>query len=148
MLYDAYQEKQITDRCWLIYDLVTEAFDVPQQFHIEFLSQVELALTSGYLQNLVEITRAGHFLHLHEEYGFRNYELVIMGYSYDLLDRSKQNILRADPLPHHRVDYRHHRLTYFPHHLHDEKGRVHSFTGQVEDFISRSAVLLDTVGAL
>ncbi len=131
------------DRCWLIYDLITEAFAVPHPFHLEFPSVVELALRSGYLQVLVEIDRKGHALHIHEEYEFRDYELVISVYSYPLLDKSKHCILRADPLPHPRVDYRRRRLSHFPHHLHDERGRIGSFSGQIEDFVKRSAAALD-----
>jgi hypothetical protein len=142
VLYDSYQRKLIIDRCWLIYDLLTETFTVPHQFHIEFSSLVELALISGYLQVLVEIGRKGHLLHVHEEYDFRNQELLIKAYSYIFLDKSKHSIIRADPLPHHRFDYKRRKLTHFPHHLHDERGRICSFSGRIEDFVKRSATVL------
>jgi len=142
-LYDSYQRSLIIDRCWLIYDLITETFAVPRPFHIEFPSLVEFALISGYLQVLVEIRRKGLTLHIHEEYDFRNYELVLSVYSYTLLDKNKHSIIRADPLPHHRVDYRRRKLTHFPHHLHDERGRICSFSGRIEDCVKRSAAVLD-----
>lgn len=143
MLYDSYQQRLIIDRCWLIYDLVTETFNVPQQFHIEFPSVVELVLITGYLRVFIEISRKGHLLHIHEEYDFRNQELMIKVYSYILLDKSKHTIIRADPLPHHRVDYRRRKLTHFPHHLRDERGRICSFGGRLEDFVKRSATVLE-----
>ena len=68
MLYDSHQQRLIIERCWLIYDLITEMFPVPCRFHVEFPSLVELALTSGYFQIFVKISRKGHFLHIHEEY--------------------------------------------------------------------------------
>ncbi|MBL7073664.1 hypothetical protein ISS37_00295 [candidate division KSB1 bacterium] len=144
MLYDSYQRRLIIDRCWLIYDLITETFAVPHQFHIDFPLMVEVALISGYLQVLVEISRKGHLLHIHEEYDFRNHELVIRVYSYNLLHKSKHNIIRADPLPHYRVDYRRRKLAHFPHHLHEEKGRICSFSGQIEDFVKRVAAVLES----
>lgn len=142
MLYDSYQRSRIMDRCWLIYDLITATFAVPDSFHLDFPSMVELALSSGYLQVLVEISRKGHGLHISEEYDFRDYEFVIRVYSYILLDKSKHSILRADSLPHHPVDYRGRKLTHFPHHLHDERGGIGSFSGRVEDFVKRSAAVL------
>ena len=142
MLYDAYQRRQIIDRCWLIYDLISEAFEVPQRFHPEILSVVELALTSGYLQLCVEISRKGHLLYIHEEYDFRDYEFVVKVYSYNLLDKSKDNIIRADPLPHHQVDYKRRKLAHFPHHLHAERGRICSFSGWIEDFVKRSVLII------
>ena len=142
MLYDAYQRRLIIDHCWWIYDLITETFDVPHRFHLEFPSLVELALTSGYLQLYVEISRKGHLLHILEEYDLHDYEFVTRVYSYNLLDKSEHSIIRADPLPHHQIDYRRHKLTHFPHHLHDERGRVCSFSGLLEDFVKRSVAIL------
>ena len=144
MSYNSYQRRLIIDRCWRIYDLVTEIFAVPDEFHVEFPSLVELALISGYLRVPVEISREGHWLHIHEEYDFRNYDLII-SYSYNFLDKSKHSIIRADPLPHHRVDYRGRKLTHFPHHLHDERGRICSFSGRIEDFVKRLATVLKSV---
>ena len=54
MLHNTHQWGLIIDRCWLIYDLMTEKFQPPHEFHIEFPSLVELALSSGYLQVLVK----------------------------------------------------------------------------------------------
>ena len=108
MLHDSHQRRLIINRCWLIYDLITKKFRPLHEFHIEFPSLAELALISGYLQVLVEITRRGHFLHIHEEYDFIEHILVVKGYSYNLLDKSKHSIIRADCLPHHQVDYKGH----------------------------------------
>jgi hypothetical protein len=113
VLHDSHQRRLIINRCWLIYDLITKKFRPLHEFHIEFPSLVELALISGYLQVLVEITRRGHFLHIHEEYDFIEHILVVKVYSYNLLDKSKHSNIRADSLPHHRVDYKGHNLSHF-----------------------------------
>ncbi len=68
MSHNSRQRRLIINRCWLIYDLITENFRPLHEFHIEFPSLVELALISGYLQVFVEIGSRGHFLHIHEEY--------------------------------------------------------------------------------
>lgn len=146
MLYDSHQRRLIINRCWLIYDLVTKKFRPLHKFHIEFPSLAELALISGYLQVLVEITRRGHFLHIHEEYDFIEHMLVVKVYSYNLLDKSKHSIIRADSLPHHRVDYKGHNLSHFPDHLHDEKGRICSFSGKIEDFVERASEIIESEG--
>ena len=121
MLHDSHQHRLIINRCWLIYDLITKKFRPLHEFHIEFPSLVEFALISGYLQVLVEVTRRGHFLRIHEEYDFIEHMLVVKVYSYNLLDKSKHSIIRADSLPHHRVDYKGHNLSHFPDHLHDAR---------------------------
>jgi hypothetical protein len=86
VLHDSHQQKLIINRCWLIYDLITEKFRHPYKFHIEFSALVELALISGYLQVLVEISPEGHFLHIHEEYDFGEHSLEVKGYSYNLFN--------------------------------------------------------------
>ena len=144
MLYDSYQRRLIINRCWLIYDLITEKFRPLHEFHIEFPSLVELALISGYLQVLVEISRRGHFLRIDEEYDFIEHILVVKVYSYNLLDKSKHSIIRADSLPHHRVDYKGHKLSHFPDHLHDEKGRINSFSGKIDDFVERTSEIVES----
>jgi len=101
VLHNSHQRGLIIDRCWLIYDLITEKFQPPHEFTIEFPSLVELALSSGYLQVFVEISRSGYFLHIHEEYDFREHTLSVKAYSYNLLDKGKNNIIRADCLAHH-----------------------------------------------
>ena len=146
MLHDSHQRSLIINRCWLIYDLITKKFCPLNEFHIEFPSLAELALISGYLQVLVEITRRGHFLHIHEEYDFIEHILVVKGYSYNLLDKSKHSIIRADSLPHHRVDYKGHNLSHFPDHLHDEKGRICSFSGKLQDFVKRVYEIIASEG--
>jgi hypothetical protein len=99
VLHDSHQRKLIINRCWLIYDFITKKFRPLNEFHIEFPSRAELALISGYLQVLVEITRRGHFLGIHEEYDFIEHMLVVKVYSYNFLDKSKHSIIRADSLP-------------------------------------------------
>ena len=101
-------------------------------------------MISGYLQVLVEISPRRHFLHIHEEYGFIEHILVVKAYSYNLLDKSKNNNIRADSLPHHRLDYKSHKLSHFPDHLHDEKGRICSFTGKIEDFVKRASEIIES----
>ena len=144
MLHDSHQRRLIINRCWLIYDLITKKFRPLHEFHIEFPSLAELALISGYLQVLVEITRRGHFLRIHEEYDFIEHMLVVKVYSYNLLDKSKHSIIRADSLPHHRVDYKGHKLSHFPDHLHDEKGRISSFSGKIDDFVERTSEIVES----
>jgi len=145
VLHNSHQRGLIIDRCWLIYDLITEKFQPPHEFTTEFPSLVELALSSGYLQVFVEISRGGYFLHIHEEYDFREHTLSVKAYSYNLLDKGKNNIIRADCLAHHQVDYKGHKLTHFPHHVHDEKGRICSFSGRIEDFLTRSSAVLESM---
>jgi len=111
-----------------------------------FPSLAELALISGYLQVLVEITRRGHFLRIHEEYDFIEHMLVVKVYSYNLLGKSNHSIIRADSLPHHRIDYKGHNLSHFTDHLHDEKGRICSFSGKIEDFVKRASEIIEREG--
>lgn len=144
MLHNSYQQRLIINRCWFIYDLITGKFRYLYEFHIEFPALVELALISGYLQVFVKISPGGHFLHIHEEYDFREHRLEVKGYSYNLLDKSKHNIIRADSLPYHRVDYKGHELSHFPDHLHDEKGRICSFNGKVEDFVKKVSGIIES----
>jgi hypothetical protein len=138
--YDPHQRRRIAERCWLIYDLIVRNFSPPQEFHLGFPDLAELALISGALQVRVQISPQGHSLLLLEEYSFRNHEMMVASYSYVLLDQTGQVLLRADSLPHHRVDHRGHRLTHFPHHLHNGRGRIHSFSGEIKDFVERAKV--------
>jgi hypothetical protein len=130
----------------MIYDIITNKFHPPHEFHVEFPSLAEFAIISGYLQVLVKITRRGHFLRLHGEYDFIEHMLVVKLYSYILLDKGKQAVIRADPLPHHRADYKGHNLLHFPNHLHDEKGRICSFSGKIEDFVKRASRTIASEG--
>jgi len=90
----------------------------------------------------VVIGHEGEILDLSEEYIFPDRNFEVSFYSYVLLRADGQVLLRADPLPHHRVDHRNRPLENFPHHLHDNQGRVHSFEGQLKDFIERAKKLL------
>lgn len=132
MLY-THQRYLIADRCWLIYDLITNTFSVPDSFHLEFPAIAEIALASGYIEIRTQIEEE-YLLHIHEEYSFQANTIARVSYSYNLLDVSQNNIIRADNLPHHRVDYRNRKLSHFPNHLHDERGRICSFTGEIADF--------------
>ncbi len=142
MLYKSQQQGRIIDRCWLIYELVSDKLVPPDAFHIQYPSLVELALTSGYFQLLVEVGRSGHSLHIYEEYESAEYKLALEAYVYILFDKVKHNIIRADSLPHHPTDHKGHRLAHFPNHLHDEMGRICSFNGRIEDFVKRACTIL------
>ena len=48
MLYNSHQQGLIIERCWLIYELVSDKLVPPDEFHIRYPSLVEFALTSGY----------------------------------------------------------------------------------------------------
>ena len=137
MLYDAHQQGRIIQRCWMIYELVSDTFVPPHEFHIQYPSLVELALTSGYFKLLATLNKSGHSIHIHEEYAFSEYKLILKSYVYMLFDRDRNSIIRADSLPHHETDYKGHRLAHFPNHLHDEMGRVCSLNGEIEDFVRR-----------
>jgi len=138
---DAHSRRRIAERCWQVYDLISRHFQPAPDFHLEFPEAAELAILSGALQARVVISPQ-HTLIIHEEYEVREHELVVAFYSYMLLAEGDRVRLRADPLPHHRVDYRGHKLAHFPHHLHDEHGRIQSFSGRLEDFLARAAALI------
>jgi len=55
VLYNSHQQGLIIERCWLIYELVSDKLVPPDEFHIRYPSLVEFALTSGYFRLLVEI---------------------------------------------------------------------------------------------
>lgn len=141
MPLDARQRRQIAERCWHVYDLINRSFTPAPEFHLELPDLTELALLSGALQVRVTLAQ-GYALEVHEEYDFRGQELAVIHYSYVLLSQDQTPLLRADPLSHHRVDYRKRKLTNFPHHLHDEYGRIHSFSGHFEDFLTQAAPLV------
>ena len=141
MLYNSRQQGLIIERCWLIYELVSDKLVPLNEFHIRYPNLVEFALTSGYFKLLVEIGGSGHSIHIYEEYEFAEYKLVLKAYVYILFDKAKNSIIRADSLPHHRLDYKGHRLAHFPNHLHDEMGRICSFSGRIEDFVRRCCTI-------
>ena len=100
MLHNSHQRASIIDRCWLIYDLITEKFEPPHEFHIKFPDLVEIALVSGYLQALVEISPTVDFLHIHEEYDFREHRPVLKGYSYNFMrGDDKSHLPNTLPIP-------------------------------------------------
>lgn len=142
MFHDSNQQRLIIDRGWLIYDLISSKFIVPHQFHVEYPSVLENAIITGYFQLSVVIDKKQHLLRIHEEYAFRDYELVIKAYSYNMLDKNENNIIRADSLPHYKTDYKGKKLKNFPHHLHDKAGRICQFSGKIEDFIGSITLIL------
>jgi hypothetical protein len=138
---DVQRRRRIAERCWHVYDLINRYLQPAPEFHEEFLEAAELAVLSGALQAHIAIPPR-HSVEIHEEYEMREHELIVAFYSYVLVAEGSRALLRADPLPHHRVDYRRRRLAHFPHHLHDERGRIQSFSGRLEDFLARAAALL------
>lgn len=131
---DAWQRWQIYERCWKIYDLITNTFRLPQNFHAHFPDRVEMAVVM-FLLHLEAPLPLDYNLRIEEEYDFPGKGLEIKTYSYVLLHKNEAIVIRADPSPHHPLDYRKRKLVDFPHHLHDEKGRIRSFTGRLEDFL-------------
>lgn len=141
MSLDARRRRRIAERCWQVYDLITRHLQPVPDFHLEFPEAAELAILSGALQVRIAIPPR-HSLDIREEYEVRDHELIVAFYSYVLLAGGRV-LLRADPSPHHRVDYRGRKLTYFPHHLHDERGRIQSFSGRLEDFLAQAATIIE-----
>jgi hypothetical protein len=139
--YEARQRRQIAERCWQVYESILRSFTPSPEFHLLFPEWAELALWSGALQARIALSQ-GYALEIHEEYHFHDRELVVARYSYVPLGQDQAPFLRADPLPHHRVDYRGRKLTNFPHHLHDEHAGIRSFSGQLEDFLTQAATLV------
>lgn len=128
MPFEGRQRAAALDRCWSIYLSLTRAFILPEDFHVEFPVAVEAVLISGALHVTVPIG-SDLTLSLREEYVFDRQRLAVSRYSYNLIDVTGNNVLRADNLPFHRTDYRRRLLPHPPHHLHDERDRVHSFSG-------------------
>lgn len=131
----------LLERCWSLYQALTDVFVVPDTFHNEFPIAAEAALMAGALHITLSLT-AELTLSLREEYIFEQYTLRVQRYSYNVIDHIGANVLRADNLPHHRTDYRGRRLTHPPHHMHDERGRVLSFSGQAQDFFHATHSLI------
>ncbi len=127
----------LLDRCWFIYLSLTDAFSLPENFHVEFPSTVESTLISGALHLTVSLSGI-LTLSLREEYVFGRHGLEVSRYTYNVIDSSGRNLLRADNLPFHRTDYRGRTLTHPPHHMHDDRGRVLSFSGRVQDFVNHA----------
>lgn len=86
MLFDTQQRGQIVDLCWLIYELISQNFVPPDEFHIRYPNFVDLAFITGYFKLVVEIGGTGYTLHVNEEYGFVEYKLVLKAYVYILFD--------------------------------------------------------------
>lgn len=121
MLSDKHQEQVILDRCWNIYDLITITFHGDENFHSDYISEIESVLLTNRLYFKVTIEQGEYHLIIQEDYDFHFYELSILNYSYILTDRTDRTIIWADSAPHHKTDYRGQYLTNFLHHLHDPK---------------------------
>jgi len=142
MPFEGRQRAAALDRCWSIYLSLTSVFILPEDFHVEFPIVAESVLITGALQVTVAIG-SDLSLALREEYGFDpRQRLTVSRYSYNLIDVSGNNVLRADNLPFHRTDYRRRLLSNPPHHLHDEKDRIHSFSGELGEFVARAEKIL------
>ena len=74
-MLSAQQRYLIADRCWLIYDLITNIFSVPGSFHLEIHEIAEIALESGYIEIRVQIEKE-HLLHIYEEYSFQAHTII------------------------------------------------------------------------
>lgn len=134
MRFEGRVRADLIDRCWSIYVCLTEAFALPDNFHLEFPGAVETALVTGALHIALPIA-ANLTLSLREEYDFDRLRLTVSRYSYNVIDSHGDNLFRADNSPFHRTDYRGRALTHLPHHMHDARGKVLSFSGRIEDFI-------------
>lgn len=135
MLLDKHQKQLVIDRCWYIYDQITNTFHVDDDFHVDYLLDVESALLTNRLYFKVKIEHGDNFIIIQEDYDFHLHELSIEGYSYILTDKTGHTVIWSDPAPHHKLDYRGQALSHFPHHLHDSKGRICNFSGKIEDFL-------------
>lgn len=131
---------QLLNHCWTLYTLLTDAFSLPERFHVEFPTSVEDALISGALHIRVPVAET-RTLSLREEYAFGQQGLIVSRYSYNIIDNNGKNIFRADNLPYHQRDYRNQLLSYPPHHIHDEQERIRSFSGHLENFITETVRL-------
>ena len=106
MPFEGRQRAAVLDRCWSIYLTIARAFNVPDDFHVDFPSTVESALITDTLHFSVPIG-GGLTLSLREEYAFDRQKLVVSRYSYNLIiEATDNNILRADNSPFHHTDYR------------------------------------------
>ena len=143
MPFDGRQRTALLDRCWLIYQSVARAFPVPESFHNEFPIIAESAIVSESL-HLSVVIGADATLSLREEYAVERQRLTVIRYSYNVIDSTGDNLLRADNLPYHQTDYRNKPLTHPPNHLHDQRGRVFSFNGDVHSFIANAKTLLSS----
>ena len=131
---------QLLDHCWTLYTSLTDAFSLPERFHVAFPTSVENALISGALHISVPVGET-MTLSLREEYAFAQQGLIVSRYSYNVIDNNGKNIFRADDLPYHQRDYRGQLLSHPPHHIHDEQGRICSFSGHLENFIAEAVRL-------
>jgi len=93
MLSEKHQEQAILERSWNIYDLITNAFHVDEDFHVEYISDVESVLLTNRLYFKLAIEQGEYYLIIQEDYDFHFYELSIVNYSYILTDKRGQTII-------------------------------------------------------
>jgi hypothetical protein len=136
----------VLERCWSLYQILTDTFVVPDTFHAEFPVIAESTLLTSALHLVLPLS-AALTLSLREEYTFEQHVLQVRRYSYNVIDHVGANVLRADNLPHHRTDSRGRHLSHPPHHMHDERGRVLSFSGQIQDFLHAARSLLSALSS-
>jgi len=141
MRFEGRVRADLIDRCWSIYLCLTDAFTLPDNFHLEYPAAVETALIAGALHIALPIG-TNLTVSLREEYDFDRLRLTVSRYSYNVIDSHGDNLFRADNLPFHKTDYRGRVLTHPPHHMHDARGKVLSFSGQIEDFIRHAKTFL------
>jgi hypothetical protein len=55
MLFDRHQEQVILDRCWYIYDFITNTFHVDEDFHVDYVSDIESVLLTNRLYSKAAI---------------------------------------------------------------------------------------------
>lgn len=72
---------QILDRGWSLYLWLTDAFNLPETFHIEFPAAAEATFLTGAFQIVAPLTNQFTFS-LREEYALGGQELEISRYSY------------------------------------------------------------------
>jgi hypothetical protein len=94
MPFEGRQRAAALDRCWSIYLSLTRAFILPEEFHAEFPVAVESVLISSTLQFTVPIG-SDLTLSLREEYVFDRQRLTVNLYSYNVIDITGNNVLRA-----------------------------------------------------
>lgn len=122
--------------------MIFNSFQVDDEFLIRYTRYAELSVLTGRLNFRVTINHEGSYLLIQGYYDVVNYELLIENYSYVLIDKDDDLIVRADSSAHHHTDYRKKQLINFPHHIHDSIGRLHSFSGEIKDFVDEILKLI------
>ena len=93
MLSDSYYQQLISERCWTIYEVITDHLDISGDFYLKFWDAAELALETNLFRLKTEIMANEYSLIINEEYKIENYALTVGSYSYNLIDSNQKNIL-------------------------------------------------------